>query len=89
MVIEKEIELKRETYKKKLQVLSTQIVEQERLIRIQTEKIISKPTELDDEIRNNKNKYELENLNRVWEKMMYDYLTQFYWYETINKNLLP
>lgn len=86
MVIEKEIELKRETYKKKLQVLSTQIVEQERLIRIQTEKIISKPTELDDEVRNNKNKYELENLNRVWEKMMYDYLTQFYWYETINKN---
>lgn len=86
MIIEKEIELKRETYKKKLQVLSTQIVEQERLIRIQTEKIISKPTELDDKIRNNKNKHELETLNRIWEKMMYDYLTQFYWYETINKD---
>jgi hypothetical protein len=64
-----------------LKNLSVEIKDYERRIRVVEKTIQHNPIGLDDIIQNNKKKYELEQLNKVWERLVYEFHEMFYWYK--------
>jgi len=64
-----------------LKNLSAEIKDYERKIRLVEKTIQHNPIELDDIIQNINKKYELEQLNEVWEGLVYEFHKMFYWYK--------
>ena len=64
-----------------LKNLSVEIKDYERRIRVVEKTIQHNPIGLDGIIQNNKKKHELEQLNEVWERLVYEFHEMFYWYK--------